>query len=399
MPRAAIIGTITLLATLSLRTSSFAFEKACAVANDGCAYVVDLLQRRQGYGAQTKGGAGGEIVIVTSDADSGQDTLRAALSHKGGARWIRFAWDMTINLKSQLRVPSNVTIDGRGHNVRIRQFGLSIVNAEHVIVTNLSFDGQFAQFSQAINIANRSRHVWINHLDLSRFKDRLLNVKTGSTDVTISWVKFHNHDKVMLLNNITNRNLFAEFDRDSALRVTLHGNWFVDTIQRNPRAQFGTTHLYNNLLENWDFYGMSFSLEARALIEGNIFINNPKRACSEPDKFETTHGVDRNYCQGIGRAQSRAILPNGSSDKALYEATREQFGYSRDYRAFLRIRDNIGLEQSKIDDFRPEAVPQPAYCYLYVTPGPLLARIIRETAGNTVAPTALPGLQRCPSNP
>src|SRR3546814_14392180 len=62
---------------------------------------------------------------------------------------------------------------------------------------------------------------------------------------------------------------------------SLHHNYFFNTVQRNPRAQFGTFHLFNNLVENWDFYGMSFSLEAKALIEGNIFNNDSQRKCVE----------------------------------------------------------------------------------------------------------------------
>lgn len=384
-----------LIGALATRSTSQARD-SCATASMSCPFVAELLRGREGYGREARGGLDGEIVTVSSSADSGPGSLRDALAGATGPRWIRFAADMTIDLAEQLRAPDHVTIDGRGHAIVLHDFGVSVVGAQHVILTHLTIDGRFRQFAQAVNIANGARDVWINNLDLSRFKDRLLNVKTGATDVTISRVKFHDHNKVMLLNNMTERNLFANVGRDSALRVTLFGNWFVDTIQRNPRAQFGTVHLYNNLLENWDFYGMSFSLEAKALIEGNIFANDPRRPCAEPEAFETTHGIDRNYCHGIARAPSRAILPNGAADKAQYDATRAEFGYAQDYRAFIRLRDNVGLGESDISDYRPEQVPAPPYCYHLLAPDAGTARLIRAHAGNVEAPWP-EGARVCPN--
>lgn len=156
---------------------------------------------------------------------------------------------MTIVLESQLRVPSNTTIDGRGRHVALIDDGLGVYGSRNVILTHLTIDGRLNRLTQAVNIANESRDVWVDHMDLSRMSDRLLNVKNGSTDVTISWTKFHNSNKVMLLNNITSKDLFANYERDSIARVTLHHNYFFNTVQRNPRGQFGTFHLFNNLLE------------------------------------------------------------------------------------------------------------------------------------------------------
>ena len=143
---------------------------------------------------------------------------------------------MTIVLDKQLRVPSNTTIDGRGRRVALIDDGLGVYGSQNVILTHLTIDGRLNRLTQAVNVANGSRDVWVDHLDLSRMSDRLLNVKNGSTDVTISWTKFHNSNKVMLLNNITSKNLFENYDRDAIARVTLHHNYFFNTVQRNPGA-------------------------------------------------------------------------------------------------------------------------------------------------------------------
>jgi pectate lyase len=379
---------VCLALAVSSRSALADADSACVKASASCPFVASLLAQREGYGRAAAGGEGGEVVTVTSSADAGPGTLRDALAHANGPRWIRFESDMTVTLLSQLRVPADVTIDGRGHRVTLLDYGLGIYGSDNVIVTHLTIDGRLRTFSQAINVANHSSNVWIDHLDLSRFADRLLNVKNGSTDVTVSWVKFHDDDKVMLLNNITSKDLFANYDRDKSARVTVHHCYFLNTVQRNPRAQFGTFHVFNNLLENWDFYGMSFSLQARALVEGNIFSNASNRNCVEPTFFPTVEGVKANYCKYIAEAPSRTTLPNGGSDQKNFARMAPLYAdepNGRDYRAYLAVRDNLYLLDAKpvLQSYLPEKVPAPPYCYTYDPPTTKLADEIRRFAGNT----------------
>ena len=378
--------------------------ESCRVPDAQCPAVASLLQQRQGYGQAATGGLGGRFVEVTSSQDAGPGTLRAALAGAEGPTWIRFASDMTIVLDSQIDVPSNVTIDGRGRRIVLLDDGLGVYGSRNVILTHLTIDGRLTRITQAVNVANGSRDVWVDHLDLSRMSDRLLNVKNGSTDVTISWTKFHDSNKVMLLNNITSKDIFKHYDRDSTARVTLHHNYFLNTVQRNPRAQFGNFHLFNNLLEDWNLYGMSFSLAARALVEGNMFSNAAERECLEPEKTPTVHGIYVNYCRHIPRAPRRSALGNGESDRRNYEKSKARYGYEHDFRAFLRVRDNLYLGDAKavLRDHRPESVPVPPYCYGYEAPTPVLAEKIRKLAGNTQA--EVPALARrhgsdCPARP
>ena len=363
-------------------------------ASAACPMVASLLQQREGYGRKATGGLGGRVVVVSSSADAGPGTLREAVRQAHGPTWIRFGADMTIRLASQIRVPSDVTIDGRGHRVTLLDYGLGVYHSHNVIITHLTIDGELKTFSQAVNIANGSHDVWADHLDLSRFADRLVNVKNGSTDVTLSWIKFHDDDKVMLINNITSKNLYAHYERDAVARVTVHHCYFLDTVQRNPRVQFGTAHLFNNLLENWDFYGMSFSLEARALVEGNIFVNRVDRTCREPSFFPTVEGVKRRYCGYIPRTAARSALENGESDRKNYERTLPVYHYTRGYKAFLRVRDNLylGAAREVLHDYEPGKVPNPPYCYGYQAPTKAVADEIRRYAGNTsVMPPAISG--------
>lgn len=387
------VSSILLIASCVIAPTSPAYSSSqrpdlCSRASEDCDFVKSLLANRQGYGRFATGGLEGRIVLVSSMKDNGPGTLREAIEqarHSPEPVWIRFASDMTIKLNSQIRVPSNVTIDGRDQKVKLLDYGLGIYNSENVIVTHLTINGRLRTFSQAINVANFSHTVWIDHLDLSRFSDRLVNVKNGATDVTLSWIRFHDDDKVMLLNNITSNNLFKNYERDAKARVTLHHNYFFNTVQRNPRAQFGTFHLYNNVLENWDFYGMSFSLEARALVEGNIFINHSQRPCKEPEFFPTVEGVNASYCDYIINAPARSALKNGESDQKRYDQTKNLYGYTHDAKAFLKVRDNLYLADARqvLGDYNAHKVPVTPYYYDYAPPSAALLDRIRRFAGNT----------------
>ena len=355
---------------------------ACATPKPECPAVAELLAQREGYGRSATGGLGGRFVVVTSNADSGPGTLRDFVERARDPLWVTFASDMTIELKSQMGVAPNITIDGRGRSVTLHDWGLTLVNTQNVIVTNIAVDGRFRQDSQAVNVVS-SHDIWLDHLALARTKDRLINVKTGSTDVTLSWIRFEDHNKVMLLNNLVSENLFEFYDRDSRLRVTLHHSYFVDTVQRNPRAQIGTSHIYNNLLENWDFYGMSFSLEHRSLVEGNIFSNTANRPCILPKE------IGEIYCESVKTAPAASALANGAADREEYEKSNAKYYYSHDWRAFLKVSDNLYLGEAKqvLADYKPEEVPVPPYCYSYERPDVALADRIRAGAGNRGKPS------------
>lgn len=381
----AVVAALAILPTRAQRAD------VCRTPNIDCPAIADLLALREGFGRAATGGLDGRFVVVTSNADSGPGTLRHFVEHAREPIWVTFASDMKIDLQSQVAVTSNITIDGRGRSVTLHDWGLTLVGVNNVIVTHIAIDGRFRQDSQAVNIVS-THDVWLDHLTLSRTLDRLINVKTGSTDVTLSWIRFEDHNKVMLLNNLVSENLFEFYDRDSRLRVTLHHSYFVDTMQRNPRAQLGTSHIYNNLLENWNFYGMSFSLEHRSLIEGNIFNNTSNRPCTVGKE------IGEIYCRDIRTAPSLTALENGGADRDEYNRTNPKYRYTRDWRAFLKVRRNLYLGETKevLEDYRPEEVPLLPYCYSYEQPDTALAERIRAGAGNLGS--LMPTIERtCPS--
>ncbi|MBY8852790.1 right-handed parallel beta-helix repeat-containing protein, partial [Saccharothrix sp. MB29] len=113
-----------------------------------------------------------------------------------------------------------------------------------------------------------STRVWVDHNTLRNGYDGAIDIKRGSSYVTVSWNHTHNHTKNMLL---------GHDDGNGAqdigyLKVTYHHNWFDKTPQRNPRVRFGNpVHVFNNyFLDNSDV-GVACQAQAGCWVEGNHF--------------------------------------------------------------------------------------------------------------------------------
>lgn len=216
-----------------------------------------------GFGEAASGGAGGETAWVTSLDDEGPGTLREALA-RPEPLWIRFAVSGTINLASRLDVTSFKTIDGRGADVTIAGRGLILAEVESVIIVGLRFaDGDPSGNADAIQIRDGSHDIWVDHCSLTGWGDGLVDITRGATNVTVSWSRFSDQDKVMLINGENGPN---------PLRVTLHHNVFERTVQRNPRVRFAQVHAFNNVLRDWGDYGIQVAAEGQLVSQANMYL-------------------------------------------------------------------------------------------------------------------------------
>lgn len=108
----------------------------------------------------------------------------------------------------------------------------------------------------AITLQNVQR-AWIDHCEFTdgadfngvnsnkafyKMYDGLLDIKKGSDYITVSYNKFSNHDKTMLIG--------SSDVIDGEYRITLYRNWFQYIGQRSPRVRNGQLHVLNNLYEN-----------------------------------------------------------------------------------------------------------------------------------------------------
>ena len=219
----------------------------------------------------TTGGAGGPTVTVSSAAD-----FLAAISQPG---------PLTVRVSGMITLPgpmhdvaSDKTIIGVGSGSGLRGGGLNVglpiedtpepppgCCVHNVVIRNLNFRDWP---DDAINVQMFSHHIWIDHNDFANGADGAVDIKRGSSYVTVSWNHFHDHDKTMLLGH-DDDNGPQDIGR---LKVTYHHNWFNQTVQRHPRVRFGEpVHIFNNYYLNNSSYGVGCQMDAGCLVEGNYF--------------------------------------------------------------------------------------------------------------------------------
>ncbi len=223
-----------------------------------------ILGELIGFGQFTTGGAGGPVVEVTTLANDGPGSLRAAATAEGPA-WIRFLVSGTIALESEILVTDDKTIDGRGADVTITGGGLFVQNGvSNVILTYLKMRDSP---NDLIRFFNGGARMWVHHCTLSNGGDGAFDATEGVTEITVSHTHIFDHDKAMLIGA-------GSDDGDGAsMRWTGHHNWYEDAVQRLPAIRFGRAHSFNNLIMWRSGTAMSVRLgESQMLVENNIFM-------------------------------------------------------------------------------------------------------------------------------
>ncbi|MEM2297303.1 MAG: hypothetical protein QXH10_07745 [Ignisphaera sp.] len=240
--------------------------------------ISSLLAEREGYARNVTGGLGGYVYFVTSLEDDPTNpqpgTLRHALT-QAQPLWIFFLVNGTITLRDRISVTSNKTIDGRGAQITIttrysgsaRGQALRIYDVDNIIIVNIRFDSTDTRNIDAIEV-RRSNNIWIHHCDFTNWSDGGVDLAEASTtrtnNITISWSRFWNHDKVTLIGNSATRTTDRNF------RVTLHHNYYFMTQDRHPRLRFGIVDMYNNYLYR---VGEATGISQKGLVyaEANIY--------------------------------------------------------------------------------------------------------------------------------
>ncbi len=244
-----------------------------------------------------------------------------------------------------LRIQPNTTLIGLDENSGIVGGSLSIKNVSNVIVRNLSFtncynpfpkveekDGLNADFD-CIAIQG-SKYVWIDHCTMaSKFShkeiesdkyltkdgtsvkwqvyDGLCDMTNTNDFVTISWCKFYNHDKTMLIGNS---------DKKAADKlhqtITLHHNWYDKCTQRLPMVRYATIHIMNNLYTNTESRGIDRRFDCRIYSEANSFADKAR-------------SVTTNTFGSMFDVGSKNIRTDGMSEKAEWIPS-DYYSYTAD---------------------------------------------------------------------
>ncbi|WHP59278.1 polysaccharide lyase family 1 protein [Arthrobacter sp. KFRI-F3372] len=230
---------------------------------------------------------------TTREPEGAQETARRAAAAKQAAT---IRWD----------IPSNTTIVGAGPDSSITGAALRINRAGNVIFRNLTVrdaadcfpawdptDGAAGNWNSEydlLQIINGSTNVWVDHshftdapnLDSAQpsyfgrpyqVHDGAVDVTNGSDLVTMSYNRFSDHDKLLLIGSTDSTN------RGDAgkLRVTIHHNVLENVGQRAPRVRYGQVDVYNNHFkasaDSEVPYGYTFGagVESHLYAEANAF--------------------------------------------------------------------------------------------------------------------------------
>ena len=197
----------------------------------------------EGFGAATAGGRGGREVVVSTLADAGPGSLRAAIA-AAGPRTIVFAIAGLITLDSPIVVTEPfVTIDGSAApNGGIIVRGSEVVVRTHdVVIRYVRFrPGDLAgKEVDALNVAGDSHDVLIDHVSASWAVDEVLSASGAIRDVTIQWsiiAEGLNH-------SVHSKGAHGYGSLVRAIGgVSLHHNLWAHNDSRNPRLgdNYGT---------------------------------------------------------------------------------------------------------------------------------------------------------------
>ncbi len=217
----------------------------------------------EGFGTRTRAGRGGKVIEVTSLADDGPGSLRAALAEPN-PRTIVFRVGGTIELTEHVFINHPfVTVAGQtapGDGICLKNAGL-IVNTHDVLIQHLRVrpgnEGRVdADTNDAIQILGHNghldgaHHVVLDHVSVSWSEDETVSTWFGAHDITLSWC---------IISEALNRSRHRKQTHsaglligDSSYHVSVHHCLLAHNDFRNPLIIEGGTHdLVNNVMYNW----------------------------------------------------------------------------------------------------------------------------------------------------
>ncbi len=295
----------------------------------------------EGFGASATGGnqEGGVTQTVTSFVDDGPGTLRQILRDADGPTVVEFAADGIIDALTVLDLPSDITIDARGRDITLTQNGFRIDGQSNIVIMNIAFVDISGQTGDCIQIINESRDIVIFHClfdsaGLMPFvedvPDEQISVVWGSGDITISWCRFMNHDKVLLFGN---GDAPQELDRN--IRVTFHHNIFENTGRRHPFLRWGQVDMYNNIIRGWRRY-LYFPYGTRSQAQGEILCESNWYEQDTPIYFVGSYFVEDGRIRHVDNVTTGAWI--------MMLENKPDLVFERPYEANIHKLDDAWLE-------------------------------------------------------
>ena len=241
----------------------------------------------EGFGALSKGGAGGQVIEVTTLANQGPGSLRAALAAEG-PRIVKFKVAGTIATPDPLSIQHPyVTVAGESApepGITILGRGIDIRDPAHdVVIRNLrirvthggsSGDGVLVWGRDGNTVYN----VIVDHCSISWATDENVNTWGRVRDVTFQWciiaegrAESGDHDK--------GAHSCGWLGGAGSERITIHHCLFAHNADRSPRIAGGIHDVVNNVVYNWlNNNASKVGGGAQANFVGNLYLDGPESA-------------------------------------------------------------------------------------------------------------------------
>jgi len=218
----------------------------------------------EGFGAESVGGRGGQVIEVTNLNDAGPGSLRACVAVsgpricvfkvageivlKGGRLAIKNPY---LTIAGQTAPGDGITIRGDSDsNVRpLMQFesGVHNVIVRH-IKFRLGFIGETGSDSRDVITFRNGNNIILDHISAQWGTDEVISANPDPAGATIKDITIQRTIIAEGLRPHSTGSLFR-----SLSRLSLHHNLYAHNAHRNPRIMDGTDQIQviNNVMYNW----------------------------------------------------------------------------------------------------------------------------------------------------
>lgn len=253
------ITAVAVFAALAAPACASPEEPSCEIPSG-----LPVFPGAEGFGSTTPAGRGGAVIEVTSLADSGPGSLRAAVEAVG-PRIVVFRVGGTITLTSHLEIHEPfLTVAGQtavGDGILLNGYGVVIfthdILLQHLRVRPGNFSDVTPENNDAIAILGAGAgagedayNVVLDHVSASWGEDEVVSTLFGAHDLTISWSMIAegldqsrhekgSHSAGLLLG-------------DHTTCASVHHTLLAHNAFRNPLISVGGRHdIVNNLIYDW----------------------------------------------------------------------------------------------------------------------------------------------------
>ncbi|KAB8074313.1 pectin lyase-like protein [Aspergillus leporis] len=224
----------------------------------------------EGFGANAVGGRNGEVYVVSNLNDSGEGSLRDAVSKTD--RIVVFSVGGVIKISDRIVVSKRVTILGQtapGDGITVYGNGWSFSNANDAIVRyiRVRMGKGGSSGKDAITIAEGNNMIF-DHVSVSWGRDETFSISGTGSNITVQ--------NSIIAQGLQTHSCGGLMQTDGG--VSLFRNLYIDNKTRNPKVK-GVNEFTNNVVYNWGGGGgyIAGGSDGNSYVNiiGNYFISGP----------------------------------------------------------------------------------------------------------------------------